>query len=97
MSSRTSVYAIQMATAKKENRQWVAILTLTAFAALAIWLAVGWSGDTANASVSAVVIKMIDTPPSFQPSQVTIKVGDTVQWDNVGNSVHHATSDPATR
>jgi plastocyanin len=40
-----------------------------------------------------VVIKMQDMPPSFQPSSVTIKVGDTVEWENVGNSVHHATDD----
>jgi hypothetical protein len=34
-------------------------------------------------------------PPSFVPTQVTIKAGDTVKWENVGNSVHHATSDPS--
>jgi plastocyanin len=34
-------------------------------------------------------------PPTFQPSQVTIKPGQTVEWQNVGNEVHHATSDPS--
>jgi plastocyanin len=50
----------------------------------------------ANATAPAtVVIKMLDTPPSFEPAQVRIHVGDTVKWENVGNSVHHATDDPA--
>ena len=51
----------------------------------------------ANRSTAAkptTVIKMLDMPPSFQPVQTTIKVGDTVEWENVGNEVHHATSDP---
>ena len=42
-----------------------------------------------------VVIRMVDMPASFEPQQVTIKVGDTVEWKNVGNSVHHASSDPS--
>jgi plastocyanin len=81
---------------KKWNGQWIFILNLTAFAALTIWLALGVESRTANASSdSTIVIKMLDMPPSFQPSHITIKVGDTVKWDNVGNSVHHATSDPS--
>jgi plastocyanin len=48
------------------------------------------SAGTANQP--AAVIKMLDTSPSFQPSMVTIKVGDTVEWENVGSSVHHATN-----
>jgi plastocyanin len=42
-----------------------------------------------------VVIKMLDMPPAFQPSLITIKVGQRVEWENVGNEVHHATSDPS--
>jgi plastocyanin len=49
----------------------------------------------AAAASSPIVIKMIDAPPMFEPSTVTIKAGDTVEWDNVGNQVHHATSDPS--
>ncbi len=52
-----------------------------------------------NAAVAAdepvVIVKMRDTPPSFDPSKVTINVGDTVRWENTGNSVHHATDDHA--
>jgi len=39
---------------------------------------------------------MVDMPATFQPAKLTIKVGETVEWMNVGNSVHHASSDPST-
>lgn len=42
---------------------------------------------------SAIIIKMLDSPPSFQPATVKIKVGETVEWQNVGESAHHATDD----
>ncbi|MBV8136037.1 MAG: hypothetical protein JO121_10460 [Deltaproteobacteria bacterium] len=50
---------------------------------------------TAVASQPAVTIKMLDVPAAFEPGTVTIKVGDTVEWRNVGNEVHHATTDPS--
>jgi plastocyanin len=53
---------------------------------------------TAAKSLAAkepIVIKMLDAPPSFQPVRTTINAGDTVEWKNVGNEVHHATSDPS--
>jgi plastocyanin len=49
----------------------------------------------ATASQTPVTIKMLDMPPAFAPVTVTIKAGETVQWVNVGNEVHHATSDPS--
>ena len=42
-----------------------------------------------------VTIKMLDMPPVFEPTMITIKAGDTVEWQNVGNEIHHATSDPS--
>ena len=50
---------------------------------------------TAIASPQVVTIKMLDVPAAFEPGTVTIKVGDTVEWRNVGNEVHHATTDPS--
>jgi plastocyanin len=43
----------------------------------------------------AIVVEMIDDPPSFQPVQTTIKVGDTVEWKNTGAQLHHVTTDPS--
>ena len=48
---------------------------------------------TVAADEPVVVVKMRDMPPSFDPSLVTIQVGDTIKWENNGNSVHHATDD----
>jgi plastocyanin len=46
-----------------------------------------------RAAKSAIIIKMVDTP-SFEPARTTIKVGDTVEWQNVGSQLHHVTTDP---
>ncbi len=43
----------------------------------------------------AMVIKMLDMPPSFQPARTIIRAGDTVEWKNVGNQLHHVTNDPS--
>ena len=62
----------------------------------AVVLIFTFSGRTvATASQPAVTIKMLDMPPVFAPTSITIKAGDTVEWQNVGNEVHHATSDPS--
>ena len=50
---------------------------------------------SAVASQPVVTIKMLDVPAAFEPGMVTVKVGDTVEWRNVGNEVHHVTTDPA--
>jgi plastocyanin len=62
----------------------------------AVVLIFTFSGRTAaTTSQPAVTIKMLDMPPVFAPATITIKTGDTVEWQNVGNEVHHATSDPS--
>jgi plastocyanin len=43
----------------------------------------------------AIVVEMLDNPPSFLPAQTTIKVGDTVEWKNTGAQLHHVTTDPS--
>jgi plastocyanin len=65
-----------------------AVLVVAAFAGLRL--------TSAAASTPPLVVKMVDMPATFQPAQLTIKVGETVEWKNVGNSVHHASSDPST-
>ena len=56
----------------------------------------GVEGRNATASAPPVVVKMVDMPASYQPAILSIKVGDTVEWKNVGNSIHHASSDPSS-
>ncbi|MBV8055670.1 MAG: cupredoxin domain-containing protein [Deltaproteobacteria bacterium] len=47
------------------------------------------------AAKPALVVEMLDAPPTFQPVQTTIKAGDTVEWKNAGAQLHHVTTDPA--
>lgn len=63
---------------------------------LAIAALVGVHLRSAAASAPPIVVKMVDMPATFQPAKLTIRVGETVEWKNVGNSVHHASSDPST-
>jgi plastocyanin len=43
----------------------------------------------------AIVVEMLDTPPSFQPGRTTIKKGETIEWKNIGTQLHHVTTDPS--
>ena len=63
---------------------------------LVIAASVGVYLRSASASTSPQLVKMVDMPATFQPASLSIKVGETVEWKNVGNSVHHASSDPST-
>jgi plastocyanin len=47
------------------------------------------------AAKPAIVINMLDMPPSFEPVRTTIRAGQTVEWKNVGNQLHHVTNDPS--
>ncbi len=38
---------------------------------------------------------MLDAPTEFDPTQVTINAGDSVHWQNDGNTIHDATNNPA--
>jgi len=49
----------------------------------------------ASETQEVVTVKMVDMPPVFQPATITIRTGETVEWKNIGNEVHHATSDPS--
>ena len=57
---------------------------------LMIWIA------RSKAAKPAVVITMMDMPASFAPMRTTIQAGDTVEWRNTGNQLHHVTTDPST-
>jgi plastocyanin len=63
---------------------------------IVVAVSIGVRLRSAAASTPPIVVNMIDTPATYQPALLTIKVGQTVEWKNVGNSVHHASSDPST-
>jgi len=70
---------------------WAAFTSLGLLAGSLLALATAKS----IAARPAIVVEMLDAPPSFQPVQATIKAGDTVEWKNVGAQLHHVTTDPS--
>jgi plastocyanin len=69
-------------------RQWVIALVL-------VGIAVTQLSTSAAATAPGILVRMLDMPLAFEPTLIKIKVGDSVEWENAGNEVHHATSDPS--
>ena len=66
------------------------------FAALSALLFIAaLSPPTSIAAGKTVVVKMTDTSAGFAPEKVTIKVGDTIEWQNTGASLHSVDANPA--
>ncbi len=80
---------------RRVPRYLVGLGVLGIGAVLAIAAFVGVHLTSAAASTPPIVVKMIDMPATYEPAKLTIRVGETVEWKNVGNSVHHASSDPS--
>ena len=81
---------------RKMPRYVVGLGVLSVGVLLVIAASVGGHLRSASASTAPLLVKMVDMPATFQPARLSIKVGETVEWKNVGNSVHHASSDPST-
>ena len=64
-------------------------------AALAIAASLALLPNPAKAANNPVVIKMADNQPFYTPEKVAIKVGDTVQWLNGGETVHSVSTSAA--
>lgn len=59
----------------------------------------GLLGSVAGSAVAAaiqnpVAIKMQDAAPFYAPEKLTIKAGQTVEWENDGKTVHSVTTVP---
>ena len=81
---------------RKMPRYLVGLGVLGIGVVIVIAASVGVHLISASASTPPLLVKMVDMPATFQPAKLSIKVGETVEWKNVGNSVHHASSDPST-
>src|SRR5260370_27219009 len=85
-----------IAISRKTPRYLVGLGLLGLGVVVVVAVSIGVHLRSAAASTPPIVVKMIDTPATYDPALLTIKVGQTVEWKNVGNSVHHASSDPST-
>jgi plastocyanin len=83
-------------TSRTLSRYLVGLGVLGIVGVLAVAGFVGVRLSSASASTPPIVVKMIDMPATYEPAKLTIKVGETVEWKNVGSSVHDASSDPST-
>lgn len=54
----------------------------------------GGAGASRTPGAGGAVVEMTDDL-TFEPEQLTVKVGDTVTWRNTGSIVHTATDDPS--
>jgi plastocyanin len=81
--------------ASRKGRSRVALRVAIVVAAAAIAAALALLPDPAKAAGNPVVIKMADKQPFYTPAKVAIKVGDTVQWVNGGETVHSVSTTAA--
>jgi plastocyanin len=94
MASSTINLRIGTAAARRpRSRTFVRIAIVAAAAAIAATLAL--LPNPAKAAGNPIVIKMADKRPFYTPAKVAIKVGDTVQWVNDGETVHSVSTSAA--
>jgi plastocyanin len=94
MASSTIDLRIAAATSRKPRLRIIVRVAIVA-AAAAIAAALALLPDPAKAAGNPVVIKMADKQPFYAPAKVAIKVGDTVQWVNGGETVHSVSTTAA--
>jgi plastocyanin len=94
MASSTIDLRIAAAASRKPRARIIVRVAIVA-AAAAIAAALALLPDPARAAGNPVVIKMADKQPFYAPSKVAIKVGDTVQWVNGGETVHSVSTSAA--
>ena len=62
--------------------------------AMAVAVVAGLFAPAFALAAPAVVVKMTDKPPMYQPLKVTVKVGQSVEWINNAQTLHSVTTDP---
>jgi plastocyanin len=69
------------------RRRMILRIAIVTFAA-AVAAALALLPNPARAAGSPTVIKMSDNAPFYAPEKISIKVGESVQWVNDGQTVH---------
>jgi plastocyanin len=94
MASSTIDLRIAAAASRKPRSRIVLRIAIVA-AAAAVAAALAMLPDPAKAAGNPIMIKMADKAPFYTPEKVAIKVGDTVQWVNAGETVHSVSTSAA--
>ena len=94
MASSTIDVRIAAAASRKPRSRTIIRIAIVV-AALAIAASLALLPNPAKAANNPVVIKMSDKQPFYAPEKVAIKVGDTVQWVNGGETVHTVSTSAA--
>ena len=95
MASSTIDFRIASAAARKRQSRFLILFAIFA-AAIAVAAMLTMLPEPAKAASTPTVIKMADKQPFYTPEKVSIKVGDTVQWVNNGQTVHSVSTTVAT-
>jgi len=74
-------------TSRNFRRRMILRVAIVAVA-VAVTAALAWLPNPVKAAGSPIVIKMYDKAPFYAPEKVSIKVGESVQWVNDGETVH---------
>jgi plastocyanin len=94
MASSTIDLRIAAAASRKPRSRTIIRIAIVV-AALAVAASLALLPNPAKAANNPVVIKMADNQPFYTPEKVAIKVGDTVQWVNGGETVHSVSTSAA--
>ena len=95
MASSTIDLRIAAAAAARKPRSRFVLRVAIVAAAVAVAASLALLPNPAHAASSPVVVKMTDTEPFYTPVKVAIRVGDTVQWVNSGDTVHSVSTSSA--
>jgi plastocyanin len=77
-----------------DRRKSVGTRTAILIRAMAVAVVAGLFASAFALAAPAVVVKMTDKPPMYQPLKVTVKVGQSVEWINNAQTLHSVTTDP---
>ena len=94
MASSTIDLRIAAAASRKPRSRTILRIAIVV-AALAIAASLALLPNPARAASNPIVIKMADQQPFYTPDKVAIKVGDTVQWVNGGQTIHSVSTTAA--
>jgi len=94
MASSTIDLRIAAAASRKPRSRTIIRIAIVV-AALAVAASLALLPNPARAASNPVVIKMADNQPFYTPDKVAIKVGDTVQWVNGGQTIHSVSTTAA--